>query len=194
MTNESFASLYEESLTENKTQGNVVSGVVISINNDMAVIDVGLKAEGQVPLREFTSPGEECTLKVGDSVDVYIENMESRNGQVGLSRLRARREEAWDEIAKLYEAKKHVQGTIVNQVRGGYTVDVMGAIAFLPGSQVDTRPMRNIDHLMNVPQTLEILKMDKERGNIVVSRRSILEEVSAEERSKVIEGLSLIHI
>ena len=191
MTKESFASLFEESLGENKSiVGNVIKGTVISVNSDNVLVDVGLKSEGRIPLREFVAHGQVHSIKAGDVVDVYVERMEDRNGEVGLSRERAKREEAWIEVEKLFEAKKRVEGVIFGRVRGGFTVDVLGAMAFLPGSQVDVRPIRDMDSLMNTPQEFEILKMDKARGNIVVSRRAILEETSLEERTKVMESLS----
>ncbi len=191
MTKESFASLFEESLGGNNSiVGSVIKGTVIAVNSDNVLVDVGLKSEGRVPLREFAPHGQTAEINVGDIVDVYVERMEDRNGEVGISRERAKREEAWMEVEKLFEAKERVEGVIFGRVRGGFTVDVMGAIAFLPGSQVDVRPIRDMDSLMNTPQKFEILKMDKSRGNIVVSRRAILEEASSEERAKIMENLS----
>ena len=191
MTKESFASLFEESLGENKSiVGNVIKGTVISISSDSVLVDVGLKSEGRIPLREFAAHDQTPNIKAGDVVDVYVERMEDRNGEVGLSRERAKREEAWIEVEKLFEAKERVEGVIFGRVRGGFTVDILGAMAFLPGSQVDVRPIRDMDSLMNTPQKFEILKMDKARGNIVVSRRAILEENSLEERTKIMENLS----
>ena len=187
---ESFASLFEETLGENKNiVGTVVKGTIISINDDMVLVDVGLKSEGRINIREFAISGDIPELNAGDEIDVFVERMEDRNGEVGLSRERAKREEAWVKVAELFKNGEKVEGVIFERVRGGFKVDVLGCVAFLPGSQVDVRPIRDMEPLMNKKQTFEVLKMDKERGNIVVSRRAILEEVSAEERSKIMENL-----
>ncbi|MFL2659536.1 MAG: 30S ribosomal protein S1 [Alphaproteobacteria bacterium] len=187
---ESFASLFEETLGENKNiVGTVVKGTIISINDDMVLVDVGLKSEGRINIREFAISGDIPELNAGDEIDVFVERMEDRNGEVGLSRERAKREEAWVKVAELFKNGERVEGVIFERVRGGFKVDVLGCVAFLPGSQVDVRPIRDMEPLMNKKQTFEILKMDKERGNIVVSRRAILEEVSEEERSKIMENL-----
>jgi len=187
---ESFASLFEETLGENKNiVGTVVKGTIISINDDMVLIDVGLKSEGRINIREFAISGDIPELNAGDEIDVFVERMEDRNGEVGLSRERAKREEAWIKVAELFKNGEKVEGVIFERVRGGFKVDVLGCMAFLPGSQVDVRPIRDMEPLMNKKLSFEVLKMDKERGNIVVSRRAILEEVSAEERSKIMENL-----
>ncbi|MDB2404958.1 30S ribosomal protein S1 [Alphaproteobacteria bacterium] len=190
MKKETFASLFEETLGENKNiVGTVVKGTIISINDDMVLVDVGLKSEGRINIREFAISGDIPELNAGDEIDVFVERMEDRNGEVGLSRERAKREEAWYKVAELFKNDEKVEGVIFERVRGGFKVDVLGCMAFLPGSQVDVRPIRDMEPLMNNKQTFVVLKMDKERGNIVVSRRAILEEVSAEERSKLMEGL-----
>lgn len=168
----------------------VVSGTVTAIEKDMAVIDVGLKTEGRVPLKEFALPGQEPTIKVGDTVEVFVERVENANGEAVVSREKARREEAWERLEKQFEAEERVDGVIFNRVKGGFTVDLDGAVAFLPGSQVDIRPVRDATPLMNIPQPFRILKMDKRRGNIVVSRRSILEEDRAEHRQEVVKELT----
>ncbi|MDG1153945.1 MAG: 30S ribosomal protein S1 [Alphaproteobacteria bacterium] len=187
---ESFASLFEETLGENKNiVGTVVKGTIISINDDMVLVDVGLKSEGRINIREFAISGDIPELNAGDEIDVFVERMEDRNGEVGLSRERAKREEAWIKVAELFKNGEKVEGVIFERVRGGFKVDVLGCMAFLPGSQVDVRPIRDMEPLMNKKLSFEVLKMDKERGNIVVSRRAILEEVSAEERSKIMENL-----
>ena len=187
---ESFASLFEETLGENKNiVGTVVKGTIISINDDMVLVDVGLKSEGRINIREFAISGDIPELNAGDEIDVFVERMEDRNGEVGLSRERAKREEAWVKVAELFKNGEKVEGVIFERVRGGFKVDVLGCMAFLPGSQVDVRPIRDMEPLMNKKLSFEVLKMDKERGNIVVSRRAILEEVSAEERSKIMENL-----
>ncbi len=188
MTNESFAELFGES-SETSLTGNVVAGTIIEIHNDMATIDVGLKSEGRIPLREFSMPGEEPSIKVGDVVDVFVERYEDRDGLIGLSRERARREEAWVDLEKKFETEERVDGVMFNRVKGGFTVDLGGAMAFLPGSQVDIRPVRDVGPLMNVRQPFAILKMDRLRGNIVVSRRAILEETRNEARAEIVAGL-----
>lgn len=190
MTKESFATLFEETQGENNNVvGTVVTGKIIGLTNDQAIIDVGLKSEGRVALREFAISGVVPELNVGDEVSVFVERMEDRNGEAGISRERAKREEAWDKVAEFFETEKRIEGVIFGRVKGGFTVDILGAVAFLPGSQVDVRPIRDMDALMNTPLTFEILKMDKARGNIVVSRRSILEEASQEERAKLMENI-----
>ena len=150
----------------------------------MAVIDVGLKTEGRVALQEFRAPAAKPTLKVGDIVEVYLERVENALGEAVISRDKARREESWVKLEKAFEANEKVEGVIFNQVKGGFTVDLDGAVAFLPRSQVDIRPIRDVTPLMGVPQPFQILKMDRRRGNIVVSRRTVLEESRAEQRSR----------
>ena len=190
MAGENFASMLEESFAEGEpTEGSVVKGIVISIENDSALVDVGLKSEGRVALKEFGAHGREPELKVGDSVDVYLERMEDRNGEAVLSRERARREEAWTLLEKAFNANERVSGTIFGRVKGGFTVDLSGAVAFLPGSQVDVRPVRDVSPLMGTPQPFQILKMDRRRGNIVVSRRAVLEESRAEARNELLANL-----
>src|SRR5690348_3109346 len=190
-TRDDFAELLNKSLGgENETfEGKVVKGTVTGIENDMAVIDVGLKSEGRVPLREFAAPGQRAELKVGDEVEVYVDRVENSAGEAMLSRDRARREAAWDKLEKEFEAGNRVEGVIFGRVKGGFTVDLGGAVAFLPGSQVDIRPVRDVQPLMDLPQPFQILKMDRRRGNIVVSRRAILEETRAEQRSGLIQSL-----
>ncbi|MEM7570735.1 MAG: S1 RNA-binding domain-containing protein, partial [Pseudomonadota bacterium] len=185
-----FAALLEETLpADGGFEGRVVTGTVTSVENDMVVIDTGLKSEGRVSIREFSRAGEESVPAVGDSVDVYVERVENANGEAVLSRDKARREEAWDKLEKLGEDEGRVEGVIFGRVKGGFTVDLSGAVAFLPGSQVDIRPVRDVTPLMGVPQPFQILKMDRKRGNIVVSRRAILEESRAEQRSGLMESL-----
>src|SRR5215213_10250152 len=191
-TRDDFAALLNESLGgENEAlEGKVVKGTVTGIENDLAVIDVGLKSEGRVPLREFAAPGQKAELKVGDEVEVYVDRVENSAGEAMLSRDRARREAAWDKLEKEFEAGNRVEGIIFGRVKGGFTVDLGGAVAFLPGSQVDIRPVRDVQPLMDLPQPFQILKMDRRRGNIVVSRRAILEETRAEQRSGLIQSLA----
>src|SRR5215470_9112395 len=185
-----FAALLEESLTGTALQeGSVVKGTIVGIEKDVAVIDVGLKTEGRVPLKEFGMSGRAPDLHVGDEVDVYLERVENAAGEAVLSREKARREESWTRLEEKYKAGERVEGVIFNRVKGGFTVDLDGAVAFLPGSQVDIRPIRDVSPLMNQPQPFQILKMDRRRGNIVVSRRSVLEETRAEKRSEIVARL-----
>ena len=183
---EDFAKLLDESFdTGNLQEGSVIKGTIVGIEKDLAVIDVGLKTEGRVPLREFWGPGRQSDLKIGDTVEVYLERVENALGEAVLSRDKARREESWGRLEKAFQGNEKVTGVIFNQVKGGFTVDLDGAVAFLPRSQVDIRPIRDVSPLMGVPQPFQILKMDRRRGNIVVSRRAVLEESRAEDRSRL---------
>ncbi|MBK1624799.1 30S ribosomal protein S1 [Afifella marina DSM 2698] len=187
---EDFAALLEQSFADADVQeGTVVDGTVVAIEKDMAVIDVGLKVEGRVPLKEFGVRGRDGELKPGDRVEVYLERVENALGEAMLSREKARREESWVRLEESFEKNDTVQGTIFNQVKGGFTVDLDGAVAFLPRSQVDVRPVKDVGPLMQTPQPFRILKMDKRRGNIVVSRRSVLEDTLAEQRSELVAKL-----
>ncbi|MBN8957910.1 MAG: 30S ribosomal protein S1 [Rhizobiales bacterium] len=187
---EDFAAMLEESFGHNEMQeGSVVKGTVVGIEKDVAVIDVGLKTEGRVALREFQGPGRQNELKVGDEVEIYLERVENALGEAVLSRDKARREESWGKLEKAFAANEKVSGVIFNQVKGGFTVDLDGAVAFLPRSQVDIRPIRDVGPLMNQPQPFQILKMDRRRGNIVVSRRTVLEETRAEQRQELVQNL-----
>ena len=186
-----FAALLNETLDESQPlEGSVVRGKVLSIENDLAIIDVGLKTEGRIPLKEFAMPGQDPDIQVGSDVEVYLERIENALGEAVLSREKARREESWVRLEKSYESNERVEGVIFGRVKGGFTVDLDGAVAFLPGSQVDIRPIRDVGPLLNIPQPFQILKMDKRRGNIVVSRRAVLEETRAEQRSELIGKLS----
>jgi small subunit ribosomal protein S1 len=187
---ESFADLLDETLgRDSGFDGSVVTGRVLRLTDEYAVVDVGLKSEGRVPLKEFASPGMKPEVKPGDTIELYVERYEDRDGAIVLSREKARREEAWTSLEKAFETSQRVSGTIYGRVKGGFTVDLGGAVAFLPGSQVDIRPVRDVTPLMNTPQPFQILKMDRARGNIVVSRRAVLEETRAEQRSELIQGL-----
>ncbi|OLB69732.1 MAG: 30S ribosomal protein S1 [Alphaproteobacteria bacterium 13_2_20CM_2_64_7] len=187
---EDFAKMLEESFAQGSPQeGAVVKGTVVAIEKDLAVIDVGAKTEGRVALREFTGPGRQADIKVGDTVEVYLERVENALGEAVLSRDKARREESWGKLEKAFNNNEKVQGVIFNQVKGGFTVDLDGAVAFLPRSQVDIRPIRDVSPLMNQPQPFQILKMDRRRGNIVVSRRTVLEETRAEQRQELVQNL-----
>ena len=187
---EDFEALLMDSFIDNEPlEGAVVKGKVVAIEKDLAIIDVGLKTEGRVPLKEFGQAGRDGTITVGSDVEVYVDRVENAMGEAVLSREKARREESWVKLEVKYNANERVEGVIFNQVKGGFTVDLEGATAFLPRSQVDIRPIRDIGPLMNVPQPFQILKMDKRRGNIVVSRRAILEESRAEQRSEIVQQL-----
>jgi len=190
-TREDFEALLAESYTENPaSEGSVVKGRVVSIENDFAIIDVGLKTEGKIAVKEFAQPGKNPELNVGDTVEVYLERIENALGEAVLSREKAKREEAWTRLEQLSTKNERVDGVIFGRVKGGFTVDLGGAVAFLPGSQVDVRPIRDVGPLMNVSQPFQILKMDRRRGNIVVSRRAIMEETRAEQRSELVQNLA----
>ncbi len=189
-TRDDFAAMLDDMFGgADSFEGRVVHGTVTAIENDMAVIDVGLKSEGRVPLREFAAPGQKAELKVGDEVEVYVDRVENMHGEAMLSRDRARREAAWDKLEGEFAKTARVEGVIFGRVKGGFTVDLSGAVAFLPGSQVDIRPVRDVTPLMDIPQPFQILKMDRKRGNIVVSRRAVLEETRAEQRTGLIQSL-----
>ncbi len=190
-TTDDFASMLEAALeSSSMTEGSVIKGTVTAIEKDIVIVDVGLKTEGRIPLREFYTPGEDTAIAVGDEVDIYLERIENALGDAVLSRDKARREESWIKMQKVFDAKEPVNGAIVSRVKGGFTVDLGGVNAFLPGSQVDIRPVRDIGPLMNEDQPFMILKMDRPRGNIVVSRRAILEESRAEQRSELVSNLA----
>ena len=187
---EDFAAMLEESFADRSpAEGSVVKGEIVAIENDFVVVDVKLKTEGRVPLKEFAMVGQPSPVKVGDIVEVYVERVENALGETMLSRDKARREESWTRLENAFKDSGRVEGVIFGRVKGGFTVDLDGAVAFLPGSQVDVRPVRDITPLMNIPQPFQILKMDRRRGNIVVSRRAVLEERRAEERSELVASL-----
>ena len=187
---EDFAALLDATLgPDTGFAGSVVTGRVIRVDGDFAVVDVGLKSEGRVPLKEFAAPGQKPEVKPGDVIELFVERYEDRDGSIVLSREKARREEAWTTLEKSHQAGIRVNGVIFGRVKGGFTVDLGGAVAFLPGSQVDIRPVRDVMPLMGNAQPFQILKMDRARGNIVVSRRAVLEETRAEQRSELIQGL-----
>ncbi|MEM8685974.1 MAG: 30S ribosomal protein S1 [Pseudomonadota bacterium] len=190
-TREDFAAMLDESFGGGDLgEGTVIKGRVVAVENDLAVIDVGLKTEGRVPLKEFAAPGQKAELAPGDEVEVFLERIENALGEAVLSRDKAKREEAWVRLEKSFEANERVEGHIFGRVKGGFTVDLGGAVAFLPGSQVDVRPIRDVSPLMNIPQPFQVLKMDKRRGNIVVSRRAVLEETRSEQRAELVQNLA----
>src|SRR5258706_8099802 len=187
---EDFGAMLEQSFEPQSPQeGQVIKGTIVAIENDFAMVDVGLKTEGRISLKEFAMPGIPADIKVGDQVEVYLERVENALGEAVLSRDKARREESWIKLERAFNEQARVSGVIFGRVKGGFTVDLDGAVAFLPGSQVDVRPMRDVGPLMNEPQPFQILKMDRRRGNIVVSRRAVLEERRAEERSSLVASL-----
>ncbi len=188
--NESFSDLFEKSFNKiTNLEGSVVEGTVISVEKDAIIVDIGLKSEGRILKREFGNEEKTEAIKIGDSVEVYIERLEDSNGNTILSREKARREEAWVELEKFHKEEKIVTGVILGRVKGGFTVDIDGATAFLPGSQVDIKPIKDFHSIMNIPQKFQILKMDKRRGNIVISRRAVLEENRAEARSEIVSNI-----
>ncbi|MBL4750926.1 MAG: 30S ribosomal protein S1 [Amylibacter sp.] len=190
-TMEEFEALLEESFdVDTPDEGSVVKGKVIAIEAGQAIIDVGYKMEGRVDLKEFANPGQDPEIEVGDSVEVFLERVENARGEAVISREKARREEAWDRLEAAYEKEERVEGAIFGRVKGGFTVDLGGAVAFLPGSQVDVRPVRDAGPLMGLAQPFIVLKMDRRRGNIVVSRRAILEESRAEQRAEIVGKLA----
>ena len=191
VSREDFAAMLDESfITQSPAEGSVIKGTIVAVENDFVIVDVGLKTEGRVALKEFSTPGMTAQVKVGDEVEVYLERVENALGEAVLSRDKARREESWVRLEKAFQDGGRVQGVIFGRVKGGFTVDLDGAVAFLPGSQVDVRPVRDVGPLMNAPQPFQILKMDRRRGNIVVSRRAVLEERRAEERSELVASLA----
>jgi small subunit ribosomal protein S1 len=191
VTMEDFEALLNESFElDVPKEGSVVKGTIIAVEAGQAIIDIGFKMEGRVDLKEFANPGEAPEVNVNDKVEVYLERVENSKGEAVISRDKARREEAWDRMEKAYSDEIRVDGVIFGRVKGGFTVDLGGAVAFLPGSQVDVRPVRDASALMGMKQPFQILKMDRRRGNIVVSRRAILEESRAEQRAEVVGKLA----
>lgn len=190
-THTNFAELLDGSMNQKKSlEGILVEGLIISIDKDTVTVDVGLKSEGRVPLKEFAAFGREAEIKIGDKIKVYVERLEDKRGETVLSVEKARREEAWFDLEKACEAGTLINGSIFGKVKGGFAVDLNGAVAFLPGSQVDIRPIRDITPLMNLVQPFKLLKMDKSRNNIVVSRRAVLEENRAGAKADLISGLT----
>ncbi len=184
-----FAALLEDSMKEQAFEGSVVKGKIIDIDGDAVIVDVGLKSEGRISIREFSTPGADPEVRIGDLVEVYVDRMENHDGETVLSREKARREEVWVDLEKLHTKGERVTGIIFGKVKGGFTVDLGGAVAFLPGSQVDIRPVRDVSPLMGTPQPFHILKMDRSRGNIVVSRRAVLEESREEAKSDLLDTI-----
>jgi len=190
-TGEDFLKLLNESETSRVAEGSLINGEIIAIDDDWITVDVGLKSEGRVSIKEFYELGEKPNLQVGDTVQVCLERYESRGGEIILSREKALREASWQRLEKELKDATPVDGVIFGQVKGGFTVDLGGAVAFLPGSQVDVRPLKDINSIANVKQKFVILKMDKKRGNIIVSRRAIMEESRAEAREEMLKGVKV---
>ena len=188
-SHDDFAAMLDESFGSSKIEGTVVRGTIISVEGDEVVVDVGLKSEGRVALKEFSTPGNPAEVKVGDEVEVYVERFENKTGEAVLSRDKARREESWNRLEKGFNDQAKVTGHIFGRVKGGFAVDLGGAVAFLPGSQVDIRPVRDVSPLLNKQEPFLILKMDRRRGNIVVSRRAVLEESRKEQRDELLASL-----
>ena len=186
---ESFAEIFEETSASQLLLGEVVRGVVTGVENESVIIDVGLKSEGRISLKEFIFADEKSDMQVGEEVNVFIDRMENRDGEIVLSREKARRQEAWEHLEGYYQRGERVTGTIHGRVKAGFTVNIQGTIAFLPGSQVDVRPVRDIGPLMEQPQPFQILKMDRVRNNIVVSRRAVLEETRAEKKTELLSNM-----
>ncbi len=189
-TGESFADLFENSAAGKVAEGSVVKGTIVGIEKDLAIIDVGLKSEGRIELKEFAVAGVLPEIKIGDVFDVYIERIENRHGEAQLSREKALREESWVKLEEIHKNQTKIEGVIFGRVKGGFTVDIQGAVAFLPGSQVDIRPIKDVTPLMNIKQPFLILKMDRRRGNIVVSRRAVMEESRAEARGQLLDKIA----
>ena len=188
---EEFEALLNESFDiDTPDEGSVVKGKIIAIESGQAIIDVGYKMEGRIDLKEFANPGQAPEIEVGDTVEVFLDRVENQRGEAVISREKARREEAWDRLEKAHASEERVDGAIFGRVKGGFTVDLGGAVAFLPGSQVDVRPVRDAGPLMGMAQPFIVLKMDRRRGNIVVSRRAILEESRAEQRAEIVGKLA----
>ncbi len=187
---ENFAQLFEESIQNEKKEGTVIQGHVVGIERDAVLVDVGLKSEGRIPLKEFALDGETPQIKIGDVVDVFVERLEGKTGRTVLSREKALREEAWGRFEELQNKDINVEGVVIGRVKGGFAVDLGGLIAFLPGSQVDIRPIKDVGALMNLSQPFKILKMDREQGNVVVSRRAILEESRTEARNELLSNIA----
>lgn len=188
-TNENFAEMFEDSIKNEKQEGSIVKGRVIAIENDLAIIDVGLKSEGRIPLKEFADLSGNVSLEVGNDTEVYLERFEGGNGQATISREKAIRQKSWDDLETSFNEGDRIEGTIFGRVKGGFTVDVKGVVAFLPGSQVDIRPVKDVTPLMNIAQPFQILKMDAKQGNMVVSRRAILEEAREGERNEMLSNV-----
>ncbi|NUQ77118.1 MAG: 30S ribosomal protein S1 [Polyangiaceae bacterium] len=190
---ESFAALFEQSVEggDFAREGEIISGTVVQVDRDSVVVDIGGKSEGVIPLREFSDAAGQVSVKAGDKVDVYIESRENDDGLVTLSKEKADKMKVWDEISNACEADELIEGTISQRVKGGLSVTIRGGVkAFLPGSQVDLRPIRNLDKLIGQTYKFKVIKFNKKRGNIVLSRRVLLERERDEMKAKTLETLT----
>jgi len=190
ISNEDFGKLIDSSFQDNKQyEKKILKGNVISINKDNIIIDVGLKSEGKIPMSEFSRMNKESEIKVGDTIDVFVDNLDDNNGEIRLSREKAVKQASWNELEKSFKTGKKIIGIPFNKVKGGLSVDLDGVNAFLPGSQIDNKPLKNTNELLNKEIEMVILKMDKLRGNIVVSRKAIIEEERKEAREELISNI-----
>lgn len=187
---ESFAQLFEESLKEIETRpGSIVRGVVVAIDKDVVLVDAGLKSESAIPAEQFKNAQGELEIQVGDEVDVALDAVEDGFGETLLSREKAKRHEAWITLEKAYEDAETVTGVINGKVKGGFTVELNGIRAFLPGSLVDVRPVRDTLHLEGKELEFKVIKLDQKRNNVVVSRRAVIESENSAERDQLLENL-----
>ena len=191
ISNSQYDSLINDySKNSSAKEKSITSGKIVSIENDIVTIDVGLKSEGRVPLNEFSRPGQSSEIQVGDEIEVFIENVDNANGETLLSREKAVKQKAWHNLQESFNENKVVTGIPFNRVKGGMSVDLDGVVAFLPGSQIETRQIiKDTKELLNKPLELLILKMDKYRGNIVVSRKAITENELKEQRSELLKNI-----
>ncbi|HEV8323421.1 MAG TPA: 30S ribosomal protein S1 [Myxococcota bacterium] len=186
---EDFATLFEQSIGAREiSEGDIVKGKIIALGNDFAIVDIGYKSEGQIPIEEFREPDGALSVKVGDEIDVLVEVREDDSGLCILSKEKADRLKIWDDISKACEQDQVVEGVIVARVKGGLSVDI-GVKAFLPGSQVDLRPIRNLDKLIGQRHQFKVIKFNKKRGNIVLSRRVLLEKERDEQKKRTLDDL-----
>ncbi len=185
-----FEKLLSKDLENRKfKEGEITTGTVEEIGKKFVFIDLGLKSSGAIPIEEFKLTKEMDKIEIGSKVDVLLEKIENRDGEIVVSREKAKRAKSWKKMEKAFENKEEVKGIIISKCKGGFVVNVDSCLCFLPGSQIDLRPLKNFDHLMKVPQTFECVKMDKKRGNIVLSRRAIMEKIRDKGRNELISKL-----
>ena len=187
-----FEKLLSQDLNNRKfKEGEITTGVVREVGKKFIFLDLGLKSEGAIPIEEFKLTKEIDKIKIGSKIDVLLERVENKFGDVVVSREKARMMQSWNKMEKAFENKKEVKGIIISRCKGGMIVDVESCLCFLPGSQIDLKPLKNFDHLMKIPQTFEVVKLDKKRGNIVVSRRAIMEKIRDHDRHKIISKIKV---
>ena len=185
-----FEQLLSKDLNSRKfKEGEISTGIISKIGKKFVFVDLGLKSEGAIPIDEFKLTKEIDKIKIGSKIDVLLEKIENRSGDVVISREKARKAHSWKKMEKAFDNKEEVKGVIISKCKGGFIVDVESCLCFLPGSQVDLRPLKNIDHLMRIPQTFECVKLDKKRGNIVLSRRAIMAKIRDKDRNKILEKI-----